>query len=117
MASQHTPGPWFVEQVDYLSSSFYIRGTDCKGRRMSSAKGAVAHLPRSTVMPSEANARLIAAAPDLLDFALLVARGIEQGHIKAKQFLDLSNADAESLQPQTIGGLAQTVIAKATGAA
>lgn len=66
---------------------------------------------------SEEDARLIAAAPDLLEFAVFVMRGIEQGHIKAKQFLDFSDADAENLQPQTIGGLAQKVISKATGAA
>lgn len=66
MDAKHTPGPWFVEEQSYRSSSFYIRGSDKNGNQLAWAKGAVAHIPRSTVMPSEANARLMAAAPELL---------------------------------------------------
>ena len=65
--SAHTPGPWYVDPQGWNAShSFYIRGSDKNGEQLSWGKGAVARLPRSTVMPSEANARLIAAAPDLL---------------------------------------------------
>ena len=64
--SGHTPGPWYSEPQGYVSASFYIRGSDGKGNRMTWGKGAVAHIPRSRVLPMEANARLIAAAPDLL---------------------------------------------------
>lgn len=113
-ALKHTPGPWHVEAVDYSSSSFYIRGSDSNGRRMSWGKGAVAHLPRSTVMPSEANAKLIAAAPELLDFALLVLSGIQAGHVKAKPFLDLSDPDAESAPMMSVAEAARAVIIKAT---
>lgn len=62
----HTPGPWYADAQGYSSSSFYIRGSDSDGKQLTWGKGAVAHIPRSTVMPSEANANLIAAAPDLL---------------------------------------------------
>lgn len=64
--SKHTPGPWIVEPVPYDSSRFYIRGSNTKGQILGFGKGAVAHIPQSTVNPMEANANLIAAAPDLL---------------------------------------------------
>lgn len=67
MTTQHTPGPWRVEEQPYKSSAFYIRGTKPNGKPMTWGLGAVAHIPRSTVLPSEANARLIAAAPELLE--------------------------------------------------
>lgn len=67
MTAAHTPGPWFLEKQPYDSSSFYIRGSDASGKRLTWGKGAVAHIPRSTVMPMEANARLIAAAPRVLE--------------------------------------------------
>lgn len=65
--SNHTPGPWYAEEQSYDSSSFYIRGSTPRGERLTWGKGAVAHIPRSTVMPMYENARLIAAAPDLLE--------------------------------------------------
>ena len=64
--TNHTPGPWYAEEQDYDSSSYYIRGSDNNGKRLTWGKGAVAHIPRSTVMPMEANAILIAEAPNLL---------------------------------------------------
>ena len=65
--AKHTPGPWYLEEVGYSSSSYYIRGSFDSGARHTIGKGAVAHIPRSTVNPMEANARLIAAAPELLE--------------------------------------------------
>ena len=44
-----------------------IRGSSESGDRLTIGKGAVAHIPRSTGNPMEANARLIAAAPELLE--------------------------------------------------
>ena len=65
--AKHTPGPWHLEEMGYNSSSYYIRGSSESGDRLTIGKGAVAHIPRSTVNPMEANARLIAAAPELLE--------------------------------------------------
>ncbi|SDR47326.1 hypothetical protein [Paraburkholderia tuberum] len=57
----------------------------------------------------------IAAAAELLQFAQLVLRGIESGHVKATPFLDFSDANAESIPMRSIGDAARAVIAKATG--
>jgi hypothetical protein len=62
MEAKHTATPWYVEKQTYKSSSFYIRGSDENGNQLAWAKGAVAHIPRSTVMPSKANAEFIVRA-------------------------------------------------------
>jgi len=89
-AMKHTPGPWVVDPAVrqgftvYAPKEGFIVGTqDEEGRY-----GAV---------ESEANARLIAAAPDLLALAERIARLPEHGH-----YLVLIDE-------------ARTAIAKATG--
>ncbi len=61
MVTKHTPGPWWIEPSEYDLAPFDILGaTDPNGTSW----------PVSYVAPlaeAEANARLIAAAPDLLD--------------------------------------------------
>lgn len=76
MEAGHTATPWFVEKMDYKSSSFYIRGTDANGKRMAWAKGAVAHIPRSTVMPSKANAKFIVRACNAHDDLVRALKGL-----------------------------------------
>ena len=81
-AVAHTPGPWSIVDAG-------MRGVDCV-----SANGRIVF---STAPMPECNARLIAAAPDLLaalrDFALLTEEGDDRlsgayhardGHIRAK---------------------------------
>lgn len=68
-AAKHTPGPWKAIEQGYDASAFYIYARNSSDMR----SPMVAHIPRSTVQPMEANARLIAAAPELLS-ALLLAR-------------------------------------------
>ena len=55
----YTPAPWTVFKTQYKTISFYVLS--------SKLPGAVAHIPSSTVAPMEANARLISAAPELLE--------------------------------------------------
>lgn len=59
--SKHTPGPWFVDH----KSPFLVRaGDDIDGRHIAHI-GPANYTPRFDV--DEPNARLIAAAPDLLE--------------------------------------------------
>ena len=63
----HTPGPWEVHRTGYTgrsSAKYVINGQPSKP---GNAYRAVAHIKHSTVSPMEANARLIAAAPELLE--------------------------------------------------
>lgn len=60
---KHTPGPWKAYPVSYDASAYYIFAKNTKDGRSPT----VAHIPRSTIQPMEANARLIAAAPELLE--------------------------------------------------
>lgn len=98
MSTKHTPGPWGVERGDW------------------SEEGNVRFELTGIKVLKAADARLIAAAPDLLAFAELVLRGIESGHIKAKPFLDMNAIVGESIPMRTIGDAAREVIAKAAGA-
>lgn len=61
MTPKHTPGPWAVFSHGFKKTGAYI-----KRKGAGFAEGAVAIIPRSTVKPFEANAKLIAAAPSLL---------------------------------------------------
>ena len=96
--SKFTPGPWYADEQSYISASFYIRGSDGDGKRLTWGKGAVAHIPRSAVMPSEANAKLIAAAPDLLAALQNIRTSVRDGHNESEAW-----------------GWVDAAIAKATG--
>lgn len=61
-SSKPTPGPWKAIAQTYDSSAYYIFAAGAPDKR----SPMVAHIPRSTVQPMEANARLIAASPELL---------------------------------------------------
>ncbi len=90
---QHTPGPWDVEPK---GSRHFVDGADGL---------TVAYLDRAGVRERaeiEANARLIAAAPDLLAALYLIA---------TDQSAIYSGANAH------IGNIARAAIAKATGGA
>jgi len=61
MSSKHTPGPWTVEIEDCDDFAF------SRGMVYDATNGIVAEVYAHTDMPTtEANARLLAAAPDLL---------------------------------------------------
>jgi len=65
--NKHTPGPWFVDN----KSPFLVRaGDDIDGRHIAHI-GPANYTPRFDV--DEPNARLIAAAPDLLEALEYVA--------------------------------------------
>ena len=93
---QHTPGPWDVEPK---GSRHFVDGADGL---------TVAYLDRAGVRERseiEANARLIASAPDLLN--LLTAAGR----------LEELTGEKLAVYARTFAALARAAIAKATGGA
>jgi hypothetical protein len=69
MADKHTPGPWKAE----LSCVGEYRGLEIKGKNGQWIGNVHANKNRDDRIPqAEANARLIAAAPELLDVLMLV---------------------------------------------
>jgi hypothetical protein len=97
-APKHTPGPWFVEMSPSLGTEgvrilWDVHSTDRVGIARSQSQE---HLGNSGIHEGEcrANARLIAAAPDLLE---------------ALQALDLSG------HTPAVWDLAKRAMAKATG--
>jgi hypothetical protein len=94
MKTAHTPGPWFVGRPDPPGRRFYV--TNAKKSAL------VAEL-----FQNEDDARLIAAAPDLLDLARNVA-GIDSRYLHTNNDI-LLQAVREWLEQ------AHTIIAKAEG--
>jgi len=62
MQTTHTPGPWALSQAHGFSS-----GQPRNSYTISGVCGTGATTPNPNVSENEANARLIAAAPELLD--------------------------------------------------
>lgn len=97
---EHTPGPWHPIKTPYrghASAAYYIMA----------GKRAVAHVKQSTSSPVKENARLVAAAPDLLE-ALLEMTETYWGVDDAK------NGDGG--QPPACVRRARAAIRKARGA-
>ena len=71
--SAHTPGPWQVTgEFDRFHNGEWIRPLDAEGRPKSELVAVVCDFNRyDRDAEREANARLIAAAPDLVDAAQL----------------------------------------------
>lgn len=77
MNTKHTPGPWF-RACDYGANNHWtdsnkwqqIVNEDKDGN----PAGLICLVNRNEGNHSEANAQLIAAAPELLDFAIIVSR-------------------------------------------
>jgi hypothetical protein len=76
MSTQHTPGPWKA----HFEEAYFVTGPDL-GRvaMMMNLKGAHGMGGRRSGDESAANARLIAAAPDLLDALQHIQRCIPLG--------------------------------------
>lgn len=98
MSAKHTPGPWFATQDN--GPSWTIRLD--KRATVASISGASLHIGNT-----EANARLIAAAPDLLAFAAEYVAEIEEQAVA-------SGDDVSCFSP--LYNVARAAIAKAEGA-
>lgn len=72
----HTPGPWTIgnEQSVWMASQ-----SDVKHVRVDSARGAAAVVPMwPSTVEGEANARLIRAAPEMLDLLTMAVLLVPQ---------------------------------------
>jgi hypothetical protein len=67
-AVKHTPGPWHTLAVDWKGQGYQLRPA-------SMSTEVIGYIGKGTRM--EANARLIAAAPDLLAFVQMLVDGAE----------------------------------------
>lgn len=86
-------------------------------RQIMDAEGSVVCEVWSSVGIREANANenVIAAAPELLEFAQFVLRGLETGNIRSDAILDFANAGHDEVPIVSLRSLAAIVIAKAAG--
>ncbi len=89
---KHTPGPWEVWQGTLKGTFTIVRGIAHEGRAQLPTLAQVHNYPGET----EANARLIAAAPDLLEAAELALVCIHEGtDKKSYDFVRAAIARAE----------------------
>lgn len=100
-AGKHTPGPWFVDH----KSPFLVRAHDDIDGRHIAHVGPANYVPRFDV--DEPNARLIAAAPELLEALQSIVENYGYSSYP-------SDEDKES-SPEVVA--ARAAIAKATGSA
>jgi hypothetical protein len=107
MNTQHTPGPWtFTRREDYRNVSFYVAQQDDAPYTpdYSDVATLIAETARSErEIIQEANARLIAAAPDLLAALQVVLRDYTAVH-------DIGDVEMQPALYQ-----ARAAITKATG--
>lgn len=91
----HTPGPWSIGNPPYGDRT-YVYSNDATGSAIANVK--LTYVPRS-MAELEANARLIAAAPDLLNVCRMI----------------LDDDDTVELLSDESRAALSTAIAKATG--
>ena len=105
--SKHTPGPWLQEGNWVYAEGDPIRLSGGKEIRPNAFTLSVSAGPDRTREEAEANARLIAAAPDLLEVAQRSADALRSAGIEPRA---TSDNPLEWLLHQT-----EAAIAKATG--
>lgn len=111
MKTQHTPGPWTIDVWDYSHANPPRKELNVQSATLLLATVAWDEGKENpfTVQneTAQANARLIAAAPDLLEALQEIAeRGLVEGY---------NSADALRLRLVATQSIARAAIAKATG--
>ena len=99
MTTKHTPGPWKLKLGKGIQYTYLV--ADKKGQDIANW----AHYPNATKAQTKANARLIAAAPDLLEALMGLLADITE-------YQTLNNLGGEDNHWQAI---ARAAIVKATG--
>ena len=104
--AKHTPGPWHYEKSEHWPHEFVITGSNEHGGYVLPILGRTHNWPHN----AEANARLIAAAPDLLsvaDEAPILSKYHTAAGFESERFI----ADDEAWSTKK-----RAAISKATGA-
>ena len=103
--SNHTPGPWNVGRGEFTTTESGIVFTRINGPKMGIVATAYAH--DRNIDECEANARLIAAAPELLEALQTLKKELWAAGLKlnVRKHFALMAADAQ----------AGTAVARATG--
>jgi hypothetical protein len=101
MSAQHTPGPWSLGSS--LTDGYHFK------RIEATVNGKRRYIATVDIENDDANARLIAAAPDLLEALTNIFSGIETGLVRI-------DTDADEAWSNALGK-ARAAIAKATGGA
>jgi hypothetical protein len=122
MTSKHTPGPWGVSHGGHGSPhGFVIDEYYVLNRTLADDVAIAADIvDPATQMPSEANARLIAAAPELLEALRFLLPHVEHAHADSCGDSDsYNNAEVPSCGCGLDAAVesAHAAIAKATGEA
>ena len=100
---KHTPGPWCIGDSNLPVSQFAVMQSEPTGKHSTILRMAIGEPKHGEVM---ANARLIAAAPDLLAACKRLLVEVEWEALRADIVTDEARADI---------ALAKEAIAKATG--
>lgn len=111
--SKHTPGPWSVSNGQVMSE--YAIKAECRGSGFGSSVAIVTQRDGQNPLPHDeamANARLIAAAPELLDALRGMLAIVENSRGVAGYHLNGDTAEWDEFDEIDI---AHTAIAKATG--
>lgn len=109
MSTQHTQGPWTYHLE---ADGEYLKIIGANGEVIVDGCGCCS----SPWCRNEADARLMAVAPELLQFAELVVKGLESGNIKAKPVF-VPDFDGSQMTLGSLLDLGRKVIVKATGGA
>jgi hypothetical protein len=111
--AKHTPGPWVADAEDIHFSQDGERDVCPAPRRGRRLNGGFI-IARISGPDRAANARLIAAAPELLETLQIIADGFARGSIKSKLMLAYVDDEAADTMPTTAAELVRAAIAKAT---
>lgn len=109
-AVSHTPGPWIIEEP--YTTDVMVQGRD-----------GLSPICECTISgigeeQAEANARVIAAAPDLLSACRLVLYGLRKGSVKSQPVLEgLDDPKATEYGMRSLEEIIAEVVAKVDGRA
>lgn len=123
MSEKHTGGPWISKDIYIIPeyhSALPIGGSTDRERHVQGYAHVIAMVSddekRFKREAWQANARLLAAAPDMQKTLQLVLSGLENGSIKSKPILDMGDENAESLPIVSLHSVIRAVLEKAGAA-